>query len=66
MKQFHAKFILQLNITIPKSSHIENLDSSKYDCQSLDLTCDKLCVVNDRFLCFKNYDKLDLYYIFKI
>ena len=43
MKTFHAEFILQLNITIYKNSQIENLDFSKYNCQSLDSTCDTFC-----------------------
>ena len=33
MKQFHAKFILRINIIIPKHSQIENLDYSEYNCQ---------------------------------
>ena len=62
MKQFHAKCILQLNITTPKNSQIENLDSSKYNCQSLDSTCDKICVRNGRFFYFNDDCKLDLYH----
>ena len=49
MKQCHAKFILRLNITIPRNSQIENLDSSKYNCQSLDSICDNVCVGNGEF-----------------
>ena len=30
----YAKFMLPFNITIPKNSHIENLDSPIYNCQS--------------------------------
>ena len=65
MKQFHAKFILRLNITIPKHSHIENLNSLKYESQSLDSTCDKTCVGNGRFFYFNDDGKLDLCYILK-
>ena len=49
MRQFHAEFILICNITAPKKSQIENLDSSKYNSQSLDSTCDKICVGNEIF-----------------
>ena len=66
MKQFHAEFISQFNITIPKNSHIENLDSSKYNFQPLDSNCDKICVGNGRFFYFNDYGELYLYYIFKI
>ena len=65
MKQFHAKFILQFNIIIPKQYHIENLDSSKYKCQSLDSTCEQMYVVNGNFFYFNDDGKLDLYYILK-
>ena len=66
MKQFHVKCPLIFDITIPKKSHIENLDSSKYDCQSLDSTCDAIFVGNGRLFYFNNDSKLDLYYILKI
>ena len=49
MKQFHEKFILLLNITIPKNSQIENLDDSKCNCQSLYSTCNSFFVGNGRF-----------------
>ena len=65
MTQFHAKFILRLNINITKNSHIEDLDSLKYNCQSLDSTCDKICVGNGRFFYFNNDGKLDLCCILK-
>ena len=65
MKQFHSKFILRLNITIPKNSQIEKLDSSEHSCQSLDSTCDKCFVVNGILLYFNNYGKLYLWYILK-
>ena len=65
MKQFHAKFILRFIITIPENSQIENLDYSKCDCQSLDLTCDTFFFGNDIFFYFNNDGKLDLYYILK-
>ena len=66
MKQFLAKFILQFNITIWKQSQIENLYSSKNNCQSFYSTCDNCFVGNGRFF-YLNYDgKLDIYYIVKI
>ena len=64
MKQSHAKFILRFDVTIAKSCHIENLDSSQYNCQSFDSTCDKSCVGNGRFFS-QNDGKLDLCYIMK-
>ena len=38
--------------------------ASKYKCQPLNLTCQKICVGNCRFFYF-NDGKLDLYYILK-
>ena len=37
----------------------------KYNCQSLDSTCDKICVGNERFFYFRDYVKIDLYSRFK-
>ena len=65
IKRFHAKFILWFSITISKQSQIENLDPSKYNCQSLDSTCDKICVENGIFFYFNHDGKLDLYCILK-
>ena len=66
MKQFYVKCILILNITIPNKSQIENFNYSKYDCESLDSTCDEIFVENGRFFYFNNDSKLDIYYILKI
>ena len=41
------------------------MDSSKYNCQSLDLTCYKSFVGNGRFFYLKDDGKLDLCYILK-
>ena len=49
MKQFDENVIFRLNINILKNSHIENLYYLKYNSQSLDSTCGKICVVNGRF-----------------
>ena len=65
IKRFHETFILRLNITIPRNSQIETLDTSKYNFQSLDSTCDKICVGNGRFLYFNEDGKLDLHVIVK-
>ena len=53
MKQFHEKFTY---------SHSENLYFSKCNSQSLDPTCDKICVGNVGFFYFKDDGKLYLYY----
>ena len=45
-----------------KNSQIENLDSSKYNCQPLDSTCDKICVGNGGFFYFNDDGKLYLCY----
>ena len=50
---------------MPKQSQIKKLDYSEYNCQSLDSTCDKICVGNGRFFYFNYYGKLDLYCMFK-
>ena len=65
IKQFYTNFILPFNITMPKHSQIEKLDSSRNNCQSFDSTCDKICVENGRFFHFKNDGKLYHYYILK-
>ena len=66
LKQISASFILPFNINIPKHSHIENLDASKYNCQSLDLSCDKICVGGLIFYHLKDDGKIYPYYIVKI
>ena len=65
MKQFHAKFILPFNTTIPKHSQLEKVDYSKKDCQLFDSTCAKICTGNGICFYFNDDGKLDLYYILK-
>ena len=66
MKKLFETFVLPINITIPKNSPIENLDSSIYNSQSLVETCDIICVGNGRFFYFNEDGKLDIYVIVKI
>ena len=65
MKKFLETFKLPINITIPKNSPIEKLDSSIYTSQSLVSTCDIICVGNGIFFYFNEYCKLDIYVIVK-
>ena len=37
----------------------------KYNCQSFNSTCEKICVENGRLFYFNNDGKLDPYFIFK-
>ena len=66
MKQYNTSCILPFNITVPKHSQIEKLDSSKYNCQSFYSNCDKICSGIIIFFYFNNDGKLDIYYIVKI
>ena len=43
-----------------KNAQIENLDSSKYNCQLLDSACDRICVRNIRFFSLNDDGKLDI------
>ena len=64
-KQYHETFIPPFNLTIPKNSQIENLDSSKYNFQSFDSTFDKTFVGNGRLFYFYYEGRLYLYYMVK-
>ena len=66
MRQFHTIFTLPFNITIPKHSQIETLNSSKKNYQYFDSTCDLKIVENGIVLYFKNHGKIYLYHIVKI
>ena len=61
-----CKIYITIKYNPTKKTQIENLDYSKYNCQSLDLTCDKICVGNGIFFNFNNDGKLDICYILKI
>ena len=65
MKQLLETFILPINITMPKNSPIERLDSSIDNSQSLVSTCDIICVVNGGLFYFIEDGKLYLNVIVK-
>ena len=62
-EKLHASFILPFNITIPKYSQSENIDSPKYNYQSFHSSCDNFFVVNGECFYFNDDGKLDIYYI---
>ena len=66
MKIFHGRYRSPFNITTPKIYHIEEIDYLKYNYQSFNSTCEKICVVNGILFYLDNDGKLGLYYTFKI
>ena len=58
-------FILPINITMPKNSLVENLDSSIYNSQSFVSTCDIIYVGSVRFFYFNEDGKIYLHVIVK-
>ena len=66
MKMCHETTCLPFQDTIPKRYDIAKIDYLKYICQAFNSTCEKICVVNVRFIYFNDDGKPDIYIIFKI
>ena len=59
------RYILPFNITIPKWNQIENNNDLKYNYQSLNSSCEKICVGNGRLFYFGDDGIIDIYSIWK-